>query len=292
MNSINRMVLAAITTIALLVLASAGARVWSNGQQASARDNITLGTALLRNHMTADMMHDAIRGDVLSVLRAASAGDLDLAANRRALMEDGAALRKALAADAAYAEAPAIVAQAQQIQPLADAYIATAERIADAAAADPARATALLPGFLAAFDKLEGGMSTLSDAIEAHLADVSEQAKAIARLANILLAVTTFATFAVILAIGFATRRFVVAPLLALVDTLQRMTSGDMAVTVPATDRRDELGQLAGATQALRDQLVAAERAKDEQTTLIVDSFGTALSRLPRGTWCRASMPT
>jgi len=283
MHSINRMVMAAIATIALLVLVSAGASVWSNGQQAAARANITRGSALLRNHMTADMMHDAIRGDVLSVLRAASAGDLDLAANRRALTEDAAALRKALQADAAYADAPAVAAQAAQIQPLVDAYIATADRITDAAAADPARATALLPVFLAAFQKLEGGMSTLSDMIEAHLADVGEQAAATTSLASLLLAITTFATFAVILAIGLATRRFVVAPLLALVATLKRMTSGDLATAVPATDRRDELGQLAGATEALRDQLVAAERAKNEQTTLIVDSFGAALARLAEG---------
>lgn len=283
MHSINRMVLAAIATIALLVLVSAGTSMWSNGQQATARTNITHGSALLRNHMTADMMHDAIRGDVLSVLRAASTGDLDLAANRQALTEDSAALRKALLADAAYADAPEIAAQALRIQPLVDAYIGTAGRIAEAAATDPARASALLPGFLTAFETLEGGMSTLSDTIEAHLTDVGEQASATASLATLLLGVTTFATFAVILAIGLATRRVVVAPLLALVDTLKRMTSGDMAVAIPAAGRRDELGQLAGATEALRDQLVTAERAKDEQTTLIVDSFGTALARLAEG---------
>jgi methyl-accepting chemotaxis protein len=283
MHSINRMVLAAIAAIALLVLVSAGASVWSNDRQAAARANITRGSALLRDHMTADMMHDAVRGDVLAVLRAASVGDLDLAESRKALGEDAAALRKALAADAAYADAPAIVAQANRIQPQVDTYVATAQRIADAAATDPARAATLLPSFLKAFETLEGGMSTLSDAIEAHLADVSAEATAIARLANILLAITTFATFGVIMAVGFASRRFVVAPLLALVDTLKRMTSGDMAVAVPATGRRDELGQLAGATQALRDQLVAAERAKDEQTVLIVDSFGKALARLAKG---------
>ena len=283
MHSINRMVLAAITTIALLVLASAGARVWSNGGQSEARASVTRGTALLRNHMTADMMHDAVRGDVLSVLRAASAKDLDPAANRRALAEDAAALRKALAADAAYADAPDIAAQARSIQPLVEAYITTAEGIADAAATDPARAGALLPGFLTAFERLEGGMTTLSDAIEGHLAAISAEANAIARLANILLAITTAATLAVIIAIGIATRRFVVGPLLALVDALKRMTSGEMAVAIPAGGRRDELGQLAGATQALRDQLVAAERAKEEQTTLIVDSFGAALSRLAEG---------
>lgn len=111
--------------------------------------------------MTADMMHDAVRGDVLSVLRAASTGRLVMAVHRQALTEDSAALRKALQADAAFAGAPAIVAQTQRIKPL--------------------------------------------------------------------------------------------------VEALKRVTSGDMTVAIPAGGRQ-----------------VAAENAKDEQTTLIVDSLGTA----------------
>jgi methyl-accepting chemotaxis protein len=283
MRSINKMVSAAFAAIVLLVLVSAGAGLWSNGRQAAARTGITSGSSLLRNHMTADMMHDTVRGDVLSILRAVSAGDVDLAENRKALATDGAVLRKAVMTDARYADAPEVVAQARRIQPEVDAYVALADRIARTAATDPARASALLPRFLAAFETLEGGMSTLSDAIEAHLADVDRQGAQVSQLAGILLAITTFATFAVILAIAMATRRHVVAPLLALVAALRRMTSGQMDVPIPHGDRRDELGQLAGATIALRDQLVAAEGAKEEQTRLIVDSLGTALAHLAEG---------
>ncbi|MEH3046264.1 methyl-accepting chemotaxis protein [Sphingomonas adhaesiva] len=283
MQSINRMVSAAIAAIVMLVLVSAGASVWSNGQQGAARSAITRGSGLLRNHMTADMMHDSVRGDVLSILRAASAGDLDLADSRKALAADASLLRKAVLVDAAYADAPVVMAQAKNIQPKVDTYVAAAEKIAAVATTDPARASALLPTFLAAFEDLEGGMSKLSDAIEGHLTDVNRQASEIAELASILLAITTFATFALVVAIGIASRRHMVAPLLALVETLKRMTSGDMDVAIPAIGRRDELGQLAGATAALRDQLVAAERAKEEQTTLIVDSFGKALTKLAEG---------
>ena len=94
---------------------------------------------------------------------------------------------------------------------------------------------------------------------------------------------TALALLALVGTSGVLCRRYVVAPLLQLVSVLNRMTSGDLAVAVPATGRGDELGQLAGATTALRDQLVAAEQAKAAQTTLIVDSFGQALSRLAEG---------
>ena len=283
MQSINKMVTAAIAAIVLLVLASGAGSVWSNGRQAAARQGITQGSSLLRNHMTADMMHDSVRGDVFSVLRAANIGDLNLADSRKSLADDTALLRKSVLADASYAAAPEVMAQAKRIQPLVDDYIATAQHISDAAVNDRARASSLLPPFLAAFQKLERGMSDLSDLIEAHLADVGQEASRVAMMAIILLAVTTFSTFALVMAIGFASRRYIVAPLLTLVEVLKSMTSGRMDVTIPSSDRRDELGQLAGATGALRDQLVAAERAKEEQTHLICDSFGNALSRLAQG---------
>ncbi len=283
MQSINRMVAVAFAAIVLLVLVSGAASMWSSGRQAAARSAMTQGSVLLRNHMTADMMHDTVRGDVLSILRAVSAGDVDLAANRTSLADDAAVLRKAVRVDAAYAAAPDVVAQAKRIQPQLDNYLARADDIAQAAASDPARASASLPGFLTAFEALEGGMSKLSDAIEAHLNDVNQQAAQVARLADILLGVMTLATLAVIMIVAVASRRHVVTPLLVQVDALRRMTSGQMDVAIPETGRRDELGQLASATVALRDQLVAAERAKEEQTELIVDSLGTALSRLAEG---------
>ncbi|MEH3123999.1 MAG: methyl-accepting chemotaxis protein [Sphingomonas phyllosphaerae] len=272
-----------IAAIAALVLVSCAGGVWSNNRQAAARASATAASALLRNHMTADMMHDAVRGDILSILRATSVGDVDAAENRKSLADDGMTLRKAIRADAAYAAAPDVAEKATRLQAQVTAYLDSADKIAAAAASDPARASALLPTFLAAFEKLEGGMSDLSDTIEAHVRDVNAAADGAAVVANILLSITTLATFAVVIAAGVATRRYLLAPLLALVDVLKRMTSGQMDAAIPATGRRDELGQLAQATAALRDQLIAAEVAKEAQTSLIVDSFGTALSRLAEG---------
>jgi len=268
--------------VALIVISGAGS-VWANHRQEVARDRIAAVSVLLRNHMTADMMHDAIRGDVLSILRAVSARDLDLAEAREALAEDTARLRRTVAADRAYAAAPTVAVAATRIQPKVDAYIRGGRAVAALAATDPARASTLLPGFLAAFSELEGGMSTLSDTIERHFAEVDAEAARIAAFADVLLAITTFATFALVVAIALVCRRRVIAPLLALVEVLRRMTSGELDVAVPATGRQDELGQLAQATQALRDQLAAADRAKAEQTALIVDSLGEALTRLAAG---------
>ena len=283
MRSINTMMMAAIAAIIALVLASAGVSLWANGQQSAARDRVGAASRLLRNHMTADMMHDAIRGDVLSILRAIRVGDLSLTDNRKALEQDVATLRKTLAVDRAYAAAPEVVAAATQIQPQVDAYIASARSVAATAAVDQDRASTMLPAFLRTFHDLESGMETVSNRLETHLNAVDADADRVTSLASMSLIATTLALLALVGTIGVLCRRYVVAPLLQLVGVLNRMTSGDLTVAVPATGRGDELGQLAGATTALRDQLVGAEQAKAAQTTLIVDSFGQALSRLAEG---------
>jgi methyl-accepting chemotaxis protein len=282
-RSINRMMMAAIAAIVLLVAVSAAGTLWANQQQSAARDSVGAASRLLRNHMTADMMHDAIRGDVLSILRAIRVGDLSLADNRKQLAEDVGLLRKTIAADRGYAAAPAVVTATTQMQPQLDEYIASARRIAEVAAIDQNRASPMLPGFLANFEALEKGMSGVSDRIEAHLAEVDARARGAATLASWLLLATTLATLLLVVAIGILCRRYVVMPLTTLVGVVHRMTSGDLSVAVPATAREDELGQLASATAGLRDQLVAAERAKEEQTALIVDSLGQALHRLAEG---------
>ncbi|MBB3695509.1 methyl-accepting chemotaxis protein [Sphingomonas sp. BK580] len=77
--------------------------------------------------------------------------------------------------------------------------------------------------------------------------------------------------------------RGIATPLTAMTATMRRLGAGDLTAEVAVDPRRDEVGELAGSMVAFRDQLVAAERAKQEQTRLIVDSVGSGLDSLARG---------
>ncbi|WP_277980201.1 methyl-accepting chemotaxis protein [Sphingomonas phyllosphaerae] len=77
--------------------------------------------------------------------------------------------------------------------------------------------------------------------------------------------------------------RGIATPLTAMTATMRRLGAGDLNADVAVDPRRDEVGELAGSLVAFRDQLVAAERAKQEQTRLIVDSVGNGLDSLARG---------
>ena len=77
--------------------------------------------------------------------------------------------------------------------------------------------------------------------------------------------------------------RAIATPLGSVTNVLGELGKGNLSVTVTASNRRDEVGALTIATQNLRDQLFAAERAKEEQADVIVASIGTGLSQLAEG---------
>jgi len=77
--------------------------------------------------------------------------------------------------------------------------------------------------------------------------------------------------------------RSVAAPIGTMTNALDRLARGDLQASVPTDDRRDEVGKLATAMTTLRDQLAAAERAKQEQANLIVGSIGDGLDKLAHG---------
>ena len=64
---------------------------------------------------------------------------------------------------------------------------------------------------------------------------------------------------------------------------LEDLARGERDVVVPLSDTHDELGQLARALTSFRDQLAAAESAKNEQAQMLVASIGSALDALAQG---------
>jgi len=83
--------------------------------------------------------------------------------------------------------------------------------------------------------------------------------------------------------IGLWLVRSVSSPLGAMTDAMDELAKGNTGVHIPHADQVDEIGRLAGSMAAFKEQLAAAERAKAEQTTVIVESIGMGLSYLAEG---------
>ncbi|GAA0530862.1 methyl-accepting chemotaxis protein [Rhizomicrobium palustre] len=75
----------------------------------------------------------------------------------------------------------------------------------------------------------------------------------------------------------------VAVPLGNMTGAMQELASGNLDAHVPHADQTDEIGKLAGVMTAFKNGLAAAEKAKAEQTEVIVSSIGAGLDHLARG---------
>jgi len=280
-TSLNKATTQAAAVLIGITALSGGTGLFIVAKENSAIAQQAAAAGLLQNHMEADMMHDAVRADVLAALVGG-----DEAARKQTLddLKDHlGTLSKAIDEDAAFQGPDSIVAATSKLKAPMDAYAAAAQKIVDTAASDPAAARAQMPGFMDQFRALEKSMESASEAIEGHAKEVASSSATLGTVAMIVLFLTLLAGMAAAFLLAQAARRLLVRPLLDLAETMRALDGGDLSVKVPHAAREDELGGMAQAIDAFRDKLKAAEEAKEAQTRLIVDTIGTSLDAMARG---------
>lgn len=284
MRSLNRAALNMSGAMLGLVVLCGGTGIWAAWQQSAALETQQGAASLLRNHMEADMMHDAIRADVLAALQASNpASGLAMKDVKADLAEHLDMLKKGIDADSAYDGSEDVSRVTGALAaPMAD-YTEAARKIVDIADSNPNAALSRLPEFFTQFRTLEGSMANASAAINKHAEQVTQDGAGFGRFAIGLLALTLLAGIAAAVGLSIAVRRHLVSPLLSLVEAMRTLASGNLKADIPHDKREDELGEMAKAMAAFRDQLHASEASKEEQTKLIVSSIGSGLVDLARG---------
>jgi methyl-accepting chemotaxis protein len=79
------------------------------------------------------------------------------------------------------------------------------------------------------------------------------------------MAVAFGVTVIVLAAIGFLLGRSISQALGAMVDAMTRLARGELSISVPGIGRRDEIGEMAGAVEVFRTNMIEAERLRAEQ---------------------------
>jgi methyl-accepting chemotaxis protein len=85
------------------------------------------------------------------------------------------------------------------------------------------------------------------------------------------------------LGVGYLLITGVSSPLGRMTGAMSELAAGHLNVNVPHSDQNDEIGKLAEAMTAFKNELAAAERSKAEQTEVIVSSIGTGIDQLAKG---------
>jgi methyl-accepting chemotaxis protein len=112
--------------------------------------------------LEADMMHDAVRADVLQALLSGAGSQYDSAVSD--LRDHAATLQESLAAVRDAGLGDDVTAAVDGVATEVDTYLTSAQRIVTLAGTDPTTASAGYPQFLVAFTGLEEALPTVGDA--------------------------------------------------------------------------------------------------------------------------------
>jgi methyl-accepting chemotaxis protein len=217
--------------------------------------------------LLADMMHDAVRGDVLQALVSGGQGALYAGAQADLAKHDGF-FRSILAEVVADDLSPEVDAAVTEVTPEVEAYLATAQQIVTAAAVNPALANADYPQFAADFAVLEDELPKLGDAVAAYGQEAAGHSE-VQRGTAITLALLVAAAGVVLLGLlGWVITRSVVRPLRRVAAVLDRLADGDLTGSA-VVESTDEVGRMAAALETSMEHMRQVMTAiGDSSTTL------------------------
>ncbi len=239
--------------------------------------------SVLRHQLEADMMHDAIKADLLEAVIAGAAGDAEGVAGARAGFDEHAAwMRRAIAANQGEEVSPTLREAAATVVPTLEAYLASAEA---GIGLVEAGGQPELGGFETAYDELATAMEALSGTIEAEGEAISGRAAAMgvtierrqmATLAGLVLALGALSAW-----ILLSVRRDIGGEPVEAARATARIAEGDLDTPVPVRpgDQRSLLAKLQHMQRQLRER-IAAERtlaAENLRVVRALDGSSTAM---------------
>jgi methyl-accepting chemotaxis protein len=180
----------------------------------------------LQNHQLGDMMHDALRGDVLTSQDAARRGhEADLAEVAVDTTEHIGVFRRTLADNEALALPGAVKTAIAGVKAPLDAYLNLAESQVALAARDLPAAEAAMPEFQRLFGELETSMGNLSDvfAAEAEKINAAAAASVVRFQTTLLTAAASSLVFLMVVAVLVA--RSIPKPFATVIAKLDQMSS-------------------------------------------------------------------
>ncbi|MCD5996253.1 methyl-accepting chemotaxis protein [Pseudomonas sp. CDFA 602] len=239
-----RLLLLICTSVLAAVIISAVNYLGNARMEAAMQDN-EVSMAALSNHLEADMMHDALRADVLSaMLVGLGKSDTSREEVLASLKEHAEHFRKVLGDNLSLPVNDALKAELNRIKPSLDTYISTGERIVGLAVDNPDRAQQELGTFSTAFTKLEDQMSSLSELIEGNAKAGGEGTREAIRSANVTLGVVLVIALLMVISQGHWVTRSIMKPLQTASRIADSIAHGNLGERIEEPVGRDEASQL------------------------------------------------
>ncbi len=250
-------------------------------------ENAIIATASVLHLKQADMMHDALRADVLAAILAGIKGTAD---EKSAIPADLNAhvteFRDSIASLQALALPANIRIQVENVVPVLDEYIVAALQIAPNALLDPAAGRAELPAFVATFSLLEAEMGTLGELIESRNGETARAAQQ-GNHTLILVLIAIAGVVAILMALGgWWVTRSITAPIIRLKLAIREVANGNFDLNLASVTSRDEVGEIAvdiDRISARMTQALAEQTGLQEASQRVIRSLSAGMEQLSAG---------
>ncbi len=252
-TSVRSLVISASAALLGVTLLVGAAGLWTSYRLTDRiNDNQRTATAL-RNHLFGDMMHDAMRADVISSLYFSMLGDkVKLAEIPGDLDEHSVAFQRVIADNRRNLKGGEARRALDAVAPRVDRYIERARFIVARAEQDPTAASAALPEFLAIFGELEDSMEAAADVINELGDSQARAARSDELICQILMGIAALLAFFCVACVVTAANRRVINPLVDLTKAIEALAKGQNQIEPPHLDRMDEIGGIARAMVELQ----------------------------------------
>jgi methyl-accepting chemotaxis protein len=268
-GSVVKSIRAKLVLVAALLFAVIGGSgwvaTWSNGALSGALAQNTILASALRHQGSADMMHDALRGDVYRALHAARTEPGARSAIEEDLKKHLEQLKKDVAENKALDLPPEIASALAALDKPLETYGRSAASLVATAFQSPDSVDARLPEFIATFEELEEAMEKASSSIESAAESAQAEADVLSARTALLNRIAIGCTLLLILGLCVFLFRGVMSPLGAMTMAMNGLAAGNRAVDIPGTRRSDEIGLMAKAVQVFKDNAVEMDRLREDQ---------------------------
>ncbi|TPG80094.1 methyl-accepting chemotaxis protein [Pseudomonas mandelii] len=216
-----------------------------NTQMAAAVNDNEVSMAVLRNHLEADMMHDALRADVLSAMLVGLGKSTSSKAEVRSSIEEHAAhFREMLGENLKLPVNDTIKGALNKIKPSLDTYISAAEGIVGLALENPEAAQQQLGSFSSVFSQLENQLAALSELIETNTQQTRAGTQKVISNANFTLGGVLIASLLLLLAQGRSVMLSIMGPLQTASRIADSIAHGNLSEPIVEPTHNDEASAL------------------------------------------------
>jgi methyl-accepting chemotaxis protein len=296
--SLNRLAIALNSATMLVIIALSAIGYSGFNELIDAMQTNTIMSSCVRNSMQVDMMHDALRADVMRASKALSDNDSAEAAKAKS---DAAAhaesMQAAINANERLQTPPEIKTAVESLHPSIKDYIDQARHITASASDKQEIVAADYKQFSAAFEKIEGEQTIVSDKIDAGMAATAKNS---AQKSNVLIWVIVIAAaFGIAIAAMnmMLIRLHITKPIVKLSTALRQLAAGEVVAHISLKQQNNEIGEMISALEVFRnnaeqlhmmqiekdaDQVLAraAEGQLQDDVGLIVQSVSSAATEL------------